>query len=344
MLSVMVVDDEPRAIDFVCSLIGWEENGFHLAAVAGSAKQAFAILSSTHIDIVLFDVMMPDVTGVELSRLIHSSYPDVEMAALSSYDDYDYVREVLLNGASDYVLKHRLDGKILLTLLEHLKKNIEEKGRKEPFPLSEQSRLRELVLKGFEGKAEEVLLTIIDGRWNGEQKMVFASSFISFLLSFEGIGIESYVLQNAERIYMGLAEGDSSHALEALSMLSNLSEQRQHPRSRIVLSAIRLMENSYAMNLTLDDAAGVVGANPAYLSRLFHSETGLTFVDYLTEIRLGKAFLLIKEGRNLKSVAYETGFKDYGYFLKVFKKKTGLTPAEYMTLLENTRGLLSARV
>ena len=341
MLDVMIVDDEPRSIDFICSLIDWEANGFRLAAAAGSARQALAILASSHIDIVLFDVMMPDITGDVLSGMIHSQYPGIAMAALSSYDDYDYVREVLLNGAADYVLKHRLDSGHLIALLDRLRNAIRSSESGDAVLTRERmDKFRSFIGNGDAASAQEMLRSIVSSVSDPASLPSFAVSFLDFLLSFDiSTGYEIYILSNAERMVGSLGNGDCGIASEAIAHLSELSRGIGRPKSQIVSSAIKLMVNGYAMNITLDDAAGVAGTNPAYLSRVFHSETGCTFIEYLTEVRLANAFIMLKKGHNLKSVAFDCGFKDYGYFLKVFKKKTGLTPLEYISLLEKVKNL-----
>ena len=68
-----------------------------------------------------------------------------------------------------------------------------------------------------------------------------------------------------------------------------------------------------------------------YLSKLFKREEGIGIGDYIVDERMFLAAQLLKAGRaNVSRIAYECGYDNYSYFTKVFKKKYGMTPREYM--------------
>lgn len=121
MINVMLVDDEVLSLNYISGLVDWESHGFCLAAQVQNVDEALKILESQHIDLVFLDVYMPGKNGVELSREIAQRFSHVMMVAVSSYDNYDYVREILKNGAHDYLLKHQLTGESMATLLETAK-------------------------------------------------------------------------------------------------------------------------------------------------------------------------------------------------------------------------------
>lgn len=120
---VMIVDDEQVSQDYLRSLIPWAKKGFALLEPVYSAAQAKKGLKAGGVDIVIFDISMPGESGVSLSAHIAQEYPQVLMLAVSSHDDYDFVRQVLKNGAHDYVLKHRLNAKILEDTLQAMLQN-----------------------------------------------------------------------------------------------------------------------------------------------------------------------------------------------------------------------------
>lgn len=128
MIRVLLVDDEEPSRRYIRNLINWEENGFCLAAEAQNVSEALGILQSTPIELVLFDVFMPGQNGVDLSRAIAEGYRPIMMIAISSFDNYDYVREILKNGAHDYILKHRLDSDSLLAVLTGAKNRLQSPG------------------------------------------------------------------------------------------------------------------------------------------------------------------------------------------------------------------------
>ena len=83
-------------------------------------------------------------------------------------------------------------------------------------------------------------------------------------------------------------------------------------------------------NLMLQDVAGEVHLSQSHFSTVFAQETGLTFTQYLTGLRIGKAKELL-EATEMKSsqIAQEVGYNDSHYFSYLFKKTTGMTPSDY---------------
>ncbi|WP_308635529.1 response regulator [Paenibacillus silvisoli] len=82
--------------------------------------------------------------------------------------------------------------------------------------------------------------------------------------------------------------------------------------------------------LTRDDIAACVYRNPAYLSRLFRKETGLSLSDYITVTRIERAKRdLVDTNDKISNIAESVGYVHFSYFAKLFKKMTGLSPQEY---------------
>ena len=95
----------------------------------------------------------------------------------------------------------------------------------------------------------------------------------------------------------------------------------------------QFIQDNYAEQITLNDAAKLVYLSPAYLSTLISTETGKTFIEMINEIRINKAIELLKD-KTLKNydIAQRVGFKEPQYFSFAFKKHTGLSPSEYRRL------------
>lgn len=110
------------------------------------------------------------------------------------------------------------------------------------------------------------------------------------------------------------------------------SAMRRHEREghrSIIKKTIQYMEQE-CQQATLDSVARKVYMTPTYLSSLFKTSTGKTFIEQLTEIRIAKAKEMLKH-THLKNyeVAEKVGYKDSRYFSQIFKKKVGLSPSEY---------------
>ncbi|MGG3007396.1 MULTISPECIES: helix-turn-helix domain-containing protein [Geobacillus] len=87
---------------------------------------------------------------------------------------------------------------------------------------------------------------------------------------------------------------------------------------------------NYGYSLTLKEVADQVYLSPSYFSRLFKEEVGMTFVEYLSFVRVQKAKSLLRfSSLPIEVIAHNTGFSNPGYFATTFKKIVGKTPSEY---------------
>ena len=100
--------------------------------------------------------------------------------------------------------------------------------------------------------------------------------------------------------------------------------------SYYVGKAITLIHYDLTADLTLASVAGQINVNPSYLSKLFHKECGCTFTEYVNRQRVEQAVLMLRnDSRMIQDVAADCGFQDTTYFIRVFKKQYGVTPAVY---------------
>jgi two-component system response regulator YesN len=104
---------------------------------------------------------------------------------------------------------------------------------------------------------------------------------------------------------------------------------RQH--ASVIQQARQYVERHYMdPNMSLNEVAAQVNHNPSYLSAVFSQETGTTFKEYLTEIRMKKAKELLRTTNARSSeIACRIGYNDPHYFSYVFRKNTGLTPTDF---------------
>lgn len=100
--------------------------------------------------------------------------------------------------------------------------------------------------------------------------------------------------------------------------------------SQIIRLAIQNVNENYKNKISLKTVANHLHTNPSYLSMLFKQEMGITFTDYLNQVRINKSCeLLTNTSLNLIDVSLQAGFDDQSYFSKVFKKLKGITPKSY---------------
>jgi two-component system response regulator YesN len=101
-----------------------------------------------------------------------------------------------------------------------------------------------------------------------------------------------------------------------------------------VLKVINYIRDNYQKNITLSDAANLVGVTPEYLSKLFCQKINVNFVVFLRNFRISIAKRMILSGKyQMQEVADQVGFKDPKYFNKVFKSVCGISPSEYKKVI-----------
>ncbi|HCR4930449.1 TPA: response regulator [Enterococcus faecium] len=113
-IRVILIDDEQTILDGMKQLINWSEHGFQLIGTFSSPLKALDFSLVHAIDIVVTDVMMPELNGIELSRLLKQQQPETQILILSSYDEFDMVKDSFKEGVADYLLKPRLSPDYLL--------------------------------------------------------------------------------------------------------------------------------------------------------------------------------------------------------------------------------------
>ncbi len=104
MIRVVIADDQElirQSLSFVLDA----QNDITMAGTAANGKEAIELVRSERPDVVLLDIRMPEVDGVECTRIIKSAYPQMKIIILTTFDDDEYVFNALRYGASGYLLK-----------------------------------------------------------------------------------------------------------------------------------------------------------------------------------------------------------------------------------------------
>jgi two-component system, NarL family, response regulator NreC len=104
MINIMLADDHPIVRQGLRALLESEQN-FHLVGEAGDGLEAVRLAIRLKPDVLITDVMMPGLNGLEVTRQVTKSLPQTKVVILSMYTDDSYVLEALKNGATGYVLK-----------------------------------------------------------------------------------------------------------------------------------------------------------------------------------------------------------------------------------------------
>ena len=117
MLKVLLVDDEPFILQGLKLLVDWEKEGFRIAGTAANGMEALAFLKKEKVDLVIADIKMPRMTGLELLEHIRKEkISDAYFVILSGYAEFSFAQQAMQNDCTDYLLKP-VDSEILCKVL-----------------------------------------------------------------------------------------------------------------------------------------------------------------------------------------------------------------------------------
>ena len=106
LLKVLLVDDEPFILQGLKILIDWEQEGFEVVKTAADGAEALEYLRGQQVDLIIADIKMPVVTGLELLEKIRlEKISDAHFVILSGYADFEYARRAIRYDCTDYILK-----------------------------------------------------------------------------------------------------------------------------------------------------------------------------------------------------------------------------------------------
>lgn len=113
-------DDEYIILQGLKHLLNWEQHGYEVAFDTQSPQEALDYIKSNPVDIVMSDILMPEISGLELLQRIKTFNPNIHVVMVSSHSDFEYTRQALKFGASDYILKTNLKPEIVSNVLDEL--------------------------------------------------------------------------------------------------------------------------------------------------------------------------------------------------------------------------------
>ncbi|MBP1991503.1 response regulator transcription factor [Paenibacillus eucommiae] len=122
MYKVLIVDDEMLILKGLQYVINWEEHGAEIVASAKDGIEAMEIVEQTMIHIMITDIKMPNMDGLELIRTIRRKGLNIKIVILSSYDDFEFVKEASKLGIENYLLKPVEEEELSDTILHSIKK------------------------------------------------------------------------------------------------------------------------------------------------------------------------------------------------------------------------------
>lgn len=156
MLKVFLVEDEIVMREGIKNNIPWEEEGFDFVGEASDGELAYPMIRKLKPDIVITDIRMPFMDGLELSRLIKKELPDISIIILSGYDEFDYAKEAIKIGVTEYLVKPISSAKLLEAVRE-IGRRIEKENEKRRYLERFKDEMKEMERHEREKLLHEIL-------------------------------------------------------------------------------------------------------------------------------------------------------------------------------------------
>ena len=127
-MKIMIVEDEENIRDGIRNLVDWNQEGFEEPLLFSSAVEALVFLETETVDVVLTDLYMPVLNGIEFIRMLREQNQVCEVIILTGHERFELAREAIALGVKQYLLKP-VTGQTLLTELHKVSREIQERMR-----------------------------------------------------------------------------------------------------------------------------------------------------------------------------------------------------------------------
>ncbi len=361
MVSVLIVDDEKLVRDTLMHYVDWSALGVDTVLDAGDGIQALNVIRAQLPSIVIADIKMPHMDGIELAKEIRKQYPGIRFVFLSGYADKPYLKEAIHLHVDAYIEKplnlNEISG-LVRTLALECRSAAEASDPARVFfrgdtagpPLNDR-------VYTLSGAAMQSLGQVLNGA-DRDEAVSAVRAFCEEMQCCEGTSPEyirnvffqaALLLRSAAALRSApAAEEQSERFSRSLFEAKELKELAQEllritgllfetddemDLSPVMLVNKYLQKNYGDSRLSIGRIAQELNFNSSYLCTVYKQRTGKTINRALTEIRMQKARACLESSEmQLQEIAALVGYSNGKYFTKVFAKETGLSPKDYRRL------------
>ncbi|NOU97231.1 response regulator [Paenibacillus sp. LMG 31456] len=335
-MRLLIVDDEPVIRSGLMMMAQSYTHKFQQIETAVNGVDALERIIQFEPDLLLTDIRMPKMDGLELCRKVHESYPHILKVVVSGYSDFDYAQKCLSYGVKHYLLKPVTPPDL------HDVFDIIMRSQSEGYiPVSRYVDWVERIEHSIWSLQEDEMSKIMV-EWR-EHCSHLSASQLKDQLKDAAVLLQKHFQEKNRPLNTDLTEAFSSSS--KADLLKEFEERLQTVMTDILAvrrgnfkdpmeEAKAYIDNNLSVDISLKEVADMIGITPNYFSTLFKRMSNETFVSYRINKRMDKAreLLSIPHKRTV-DIAAEVGYDDYPHFTKTFKKIFGISPSEYRASL-----------
>ena len=128
-MKVLLAEDNPLLLEHFANMVDWKQYGFDVVLKAEDGKRAWQKFEAYHPELVIADIQMPRMTGIELGERIREKSAETILYFLTSYEEFSYVKSALELGSCGYLLKHEMNRVQMIRILEEAGREIKKRKR-----------------------------------------------------------------------------------------------------------------------------------------------------------------------------------------------------------------------
>lgn len=324
MYQVLFVEDDEDIRFLVSRYRLWKQGQFRIAGTAGNGREALEKLAIFRYDLVITDIRMPVMDGLELCRHIRGQGYDAVVVLASTYSDFAYAKEGMRLGAVEYIEKPYSEEKLAEAL--KLAGQLLKGGDWE-------NKLFHDLMEGEESGEylAEKLLNGLESQYPSSPDRVREEIGSTLQGVFRRMAQEAPWLEILERADIYIGENvvtDTQRVIQEFAYL--IDRYRLRNPDVTVGKMVSIMEHNIARERIQDYLAEQLELSKDYMGKLFRSRLGVTISDYCTRMRMEKAkSMLLGTNKKVYEISEELGYATVDYFTRLFKNYTGCTPANY---------------
>ncbi|MCJ7841670.1 response regulator [Lederbergia sp. NSJ-179] len=368
MFSILIVDDEWTIREGLKRTVPWKEWGIEVIGTATNGNEALEMLTRFHADILLTDIRMPGISGLELIERCRSQFPDLMLVLLTGHDEFEYAQKAIKLGADDFLLKptnvdeleatmHSITSDLYLRQAE--KNNLLALFIKDAIQHHTLQNMKKIQSFGnirphygfiiVRSQAEKIVHATLESVQLIDDKVSQQVYFCHSLKNGEHWEDTIQKLKNHysrmechATFHVSLLSDDLNQLITLYKQANSASELYKASQNITIFQyhddqytldfekVIQYIQQHYQEAISQTELAAKLNMSNSYFSKLFKQHTGINFVDYLTLKRMEAAKeLLLSTTLKTYEIAAEVGYTESRYFSQLFKKTTGLTPLQF---------------
>lgn len=347
MKTLIVIDDEYLLAAGIARMIKKEGLDYEVLGSAADGLSGLKLIREKRPQVTFVDIRMPGMSGLELIERAKEDFPDMVFIIISGYKEFEYARKGLELGCCAYVDKPVTIQK-LKTALEAADEMLEKREG------DRSAHQKELQKRKLQAIQDEILELVNEKNARGGMEKVrewltllreaspeledFRKECFQFLCAVVASFYDRWKMYEKELSFLSyenvknlrtFQEAEEYTEMILQRLIEKITVRSMDSSHRIILQILDYINKNYTKDIGLSELANMVDMNAAYLSTLFKEEVGITYVKYLTNVRMEHARELLLKGFTVSEAGSMVGYSNYRYFCDVFKREVGQTPGEY---------------